>query len=82
MKIDEILKKDFKDITPEEWKQLEIEAEEIDREIELHREELDEQMKKLPPDFFDKMHDELMEKIRAIEEDKKIERFLNACFKE
>ena len=66
----EILNKDFKDITPEEWKQLEIEVEEIDREIELHREELDEQMKKLPPDFFDKMKEEIFKKIRAYEEAK------------
>ena len=70
MKIDEILNKDFKDITPEEWEQLEIEAEEIGREIEEHREELAKAISELPPDFFDKMKEELFKKIRAYEEEK------------
>ena len=59
--------KEPKDMTKEDWQQLEIEAEEIMKEVEEHREELDKMMEELPPDFFDKMHDELMQKIREHE---------------
>ena len=48
--------------------ELKAEAEAIMKEVEENREELEAIMKELPPDFFDKMHDELMEKIRQKEQ--------------
>lgn len=74
--------KNPKQMTDEDWAQLELEAQEIEKEIEEHKEELDKAMSELPSDYFDRMHDEIMEKIKAKEEEAKIERFLNYIFKE
>ena len=68
MDMNEILKKDFKDITEEEWKQIRIEADAIMKDLEEHKEELDEAMAKLPPDFFDEMYKKIMVRIREYEE--------------
>lgn len=57
--------KEIDDMTDEE---LQAEAEKIMKEVEEHREEIEEKMKELPPDFFDKLHDGIMEKIRQKEQ--------------
>lgn len=50
---------------------LELEAQEIMKELEAHKEELDKAMSELPSDFFDKMYEEIMAKIKAKEEELK-----------
>lgn len=50
---------------------LELEAQEIMKELEAHKEELDKAMSELPSDFFDKMKKEIMDKIKAKEEELK-----------
>ncbi len=74
--------KEPKMMTADDWKQLSEEAKEILAEVEANKEELDKMMEELPPDFFDKMHDEIMEKIKQKEEQEKVERFLDFVFKQ
>ena len=63
--------KNLEQMTDEDWAELELEAQEIMKDLEAHREELDKVMSELPSDFFDKMKKKLMDKIKAYEEELK-----------